>query len=227
MPRVISPQVFQALHRLDSGVALLWLYEVEVPSSPPTRIRMVGNSPSLETFRGNSYYPFPVTHTPVEEDTEGNLSVGSLVVGNITREINTVLTTYNGLIGSSVRIMLVSKADMLSGQPIIEQDFKIRRIAINAEAITAQLANYNLFNTNFPAQRMMRGHCRFGYRSVGCGYSVPISEGGLATCDKTYDGANGCTAHGESEVSAGYEQLHPKRIGAFLGIPRPSGGGGL
>lgn len=227
MPRKLSTAVFEAIQKLDNVDAFIWLYEVEVPTSPPTRLRFAGRHPEAITFRGNLYYPFPITHSPVAENTEGDLSTTSLTVSNISREIATILEAHDGLAGQAVRTMLVSAFDLASGNPMIEQDYTIRELSMNGMSITAQLAVYNVYRSRFPALRLMRGHCRFGYRSPGCGYAVPVSSGGLSLCDKTYDGLNGCIAHGANEVTNGYDELHPARFGGFRGIPRQPAGGGL
>jgi len=227
MPIPLSSNVFEFVHRLDNVNAFVWLYEIEVPTDPPTRLRFAGRQPNSISFRGNTYYPFPITHSPIEENTEGDLSVTSLNVSNISREIATILEDHSGLIGQPVRAMLVSSIEFSSGRALIEQDFTIRETSMSAESITAQLAVYSPYSSNFPGQRLMRGHCRFRYRSVGCGYVVPVGSGGLASCSKSYDGPNGCTAHGANEESTGYEVRHPARFGGCQGIPRAISGGGL
>lgn len=227
MPTPLAQSVFEAAQHLDSIEPFVWLYEFEVPTAPQTRYRFAGRYPEQVTFRGNVYYPFPVTHSVQTETTEGDLNEISVTVGNITRQIVTELEAYEGLVGQPVRVLLVNTSDLLSGNAAMEQDFTIRDVSYDEEKVTFKLAVYNLYRTIFPSRRLMRGFCRFQYRGGGCGYAVPTASGGLATCDKTYDGANGCIAHGDNEVSTGFTQLHPKRFGGFPGIPRPVQGGGL
>ncbi len=224
---ILSQAVFEAAQKLDNIDPFVWLYEVEVPTDPQTRYRFAGRYPEQVTFRGNIYYPFPVTHSLQAENTEGDLNETSISISNISREINTVLETHNGLVGQPVRILLVNALDLASGNAAIEQDFTIRSIGQTEETVTAKLAVLNLYRTHFPALRMMRGHCRFMYRGGGCGYAVPIASGGLDACDKSYDGPNGCTVHGANETASGFTAQHPQRFGGFQGIPRPLTGGGL
>lgn len=227
MPRPITQTVFEALHRFDVESPFVWLYEVEVPTDPATRIRIAARHPVAVFFRGNTFYPFPATHSAVTETTEGDLSTTALTISNISREIVTLLEEHNGLVGQPVKVFLVSKLDLSSGNALVEQDFRIKSVSVNAESITAQLAVYNLYKAKFPALRLMRGHCRFAYRGTGCGYALAVSDGGLATCDKTYDGDNGCVVHGDNEVANGQARKHPARFGGFLGIPRQLTAGGL
>lgn len=227
MPAPQSQAVFEAAHRLDSIAPFVWLYEVEVPTVPQTRYRLAGRYPQQVTFRGNIYYPFPVTHSVQTETTEADLNETSLTIGNVGRQVITNLELYDGFVGQPARIMLVNSLDLASGTAAIEQDFTIRDVSFDEEVVTFKLAVYNLYRTIFPSRRLMRGFCRFQYRGMACGYAVPTGSGGLATCDKTYDGANGCIVHGANEVAQGFTQLHPQRFGGFQGIPRPVLGGGL
>ena len=227
MPEQASQATFGALHRLDLPDALVWLYEIEVPTDPASRIRLAGRHPETVSFRGNDYFPFPVTHATETQNTEGDLNSTALSISNVSREIMTILNEHEGLIDQPVRVLLVNKGDLSGGQAIVQQDYTIRQVSATAETITAQLTVFNPYKANFPATRLTRGHCRFGYRSKGCAYAVPVSDGGLDSCDKTYDGANGCEAHGENELANGYPQIHPRRFGGFLGIPRRPSAGGL
>ena len=57
---------------LATGDAWVWLYEIEVPTDPPTRYRLA-SVPEQVTFRDNVYYPFPITHTVMRETESGDL----------------------------------------------------------------------------------------------------------------------------------------------------------
>lgn len=225
MSPVPSSDTIKRLQQLAGVEAFLWLYEVEVPTSPQTRYRFVGRHPTSVQYRGNTYYPAPISHEAAGDDTEGNLPEATISIGNATRELMETLETYSGLVGQPVRILLVHRSQLLSGEAIIEQDFTIADVSADENAVSARLALYNAYRTRFPSRRLTRGFCRFQYRSAECGYAVPIADDGLETCDKSLDGPNGCEVHGASEVAAGFAQLHPARFGGAPGIPRPPTGG--
>jgi lambda family phage minor tail protein L len=223
----ISSTALAEAQKLHSTDPFVWCYEIEIPTDPPTRYRFVANYPSTITFRGNTYYPFPVAHSVVRSDVDGSLQSTTLSMSNVTKLIVSTLDTYEGLIGQPVRIMLVNTLELTSGRAAIEDDYTIETTAVDQEAVTARLALYNLYAVNFPGNRLMRGHCRFQYRGPECGYVVPESAGGLTSCDKSYDGPNGCIVHGTNENANGYTKRHPQRFGGFPGIPRPLTTGGL
>ncbi len=73
MPVPQTERNLQQLLRLDSLDPFVWAYEFQVPTDPPTRYRFVSNYDQQIEFRGNLYYPFPITHSGQAEDTEANI----------------------------------------------------------------------------------------------------------------------------------------------------------
>ena len=210
---------------LATGERFIWLYEVEVPTSPPTRYRFIRDNQSV-TFRGNVYSPFPITHDETRSDNRGNLPTVSLTASNVSRELMSNMNTYGGLVGQPVRIIIVHALTIPTGKSVWEHDYKIVTSTANDKAVTATLGDLSLYDAKIPAQRMMRFYCRHQYMDAYCGYAVDSSDANfLASCDKSLDGANGCKAHGVSEVAAGLPSLHPERFGGFPGIPEPTTGG--
>lgn len=231
-PTPQTTNVLKFMHALESGEPWKLLYEVEVPTDPPTRLRFVKGSPqaTTETFRGNAYYPFPVTHASERVDTEGNLQETTLTVANVSREIVTLLEEHGGLVGQPVRIILIHNTELVAGngQPSLETDYRIASTTYNEDAVTSRLANHNAYRTNFPALRLMRRTCRWTvYRGQECGYAVPVASGGLLTCDFSLSGPNGCQVHGANELANGFTVRHPARFGGAPGIPRQPTGGKL
>ena len=212
---------------LATGQQWVWLYEIGVPTDPPTRYRFV-RTPEAVTFRGNVYSPFPIVHSVMRETNAGDLPSITMTASNVSREIIATLESHNGLIDQPVRIILTNMGSLSTDRAILEHDFKILTMTVTGEAAAAQLGDISLYETNFPDQRMMRHACRHQYRSSGCGYSVDSADANyLSGCDKTLDGANGCTVHGASETAAGAPVIHPDRFGGFPGIPTPTTQGSI
>ena len=227
MPIPQSLADLAAIQRLGGTEPILWLYELEVPTGPPTRYRFVAKSPAQVTFRGNVYYPFPVSHSAETRNTEGDLQTTTLVVANFSRLIGSSAKTYGGFVDQPVRIMAVNAATLILGRAIVEQDYRVESADIDEESASFKLEPFSMYRRNFPAVRMQRNHCNVKYRSARCGYNIPVSAGGLAICSKAISGPNGCEAHGDSEVAAGQPRQHPARFGGGRGIPRRPTGGGL
>ena len=227
----MSPQpnvpsiAFLEKNLLATGERFVWLYEVEVPTSTPTRYRFVRDNEAV-TFRGNVYSPFPITHNETKADDRGNLPTVELTVSNVSRELMSNLNTYGGLVGQPVRLILTHALAIVTGEDIWQHDYKIIKTTANETAVTATLGDLNLYDAKIPAQRMMRFYCRHQYMDAFCGYAVDSSHANfLASCDKTLEGANGCKAHGISEAAAGIPSIPPERFGGFPGIPEQTTGG--
>ncbi len=227
-PRSQIPSIaFTEKNLLATGTRWIWLYEVEVPTDPPTRYRFV-RDPTPVTFRGNVYSPFPITHSEQSEDDKANLPTINLQVSNATREVIAVLDNYGGLVGQPVRVILTHELAIPTNDRVFEENFRIVSTVANEELITATLGDYDLYATKFPSQRMMRFYCRHVYQDGMCGYSVDSANPFyMAECDKTLYGKKGCQVHGTSEANAGTDILHPERFGGFPGIPEPMTSGGV
>ncbi len=219
--------VLQEKNQLATLEYFIWLYEVAVPSDPVTTFRLVRQPEQIE-FEGNTFSPFPISHSVIERDATGDLPTTGLVVSNMSREVISVLEQHEGLVGSTVRIILTHSLMLAASQMVGEEIFEILSSSANAQSVNFTLGSSNLFDSNIPKARMTRFHCRHRYQSPECGYSLDSGDSNyLASCDKTLSGLNGCEAHGASYTAAGLTPIHPDRFGGFPGIPTPTTAGGL
>lgn len=192
----------------------VWLYEIEVPTDPPTMARLAAFPDSVTWGTSSTgtplvYSSFPVRHRGMKQSTDASLPTVLLQVSNVSLEIAALVQAHAGLIGQRVRIFQISLADAPNGSPIQDQEFEILSTETSAGQVTVRLGHYNPRNSPFPGGRYTRDHCRFGYKTARCGY-----VGALASCDFTLNGPNGCVVHDNTE-----------RFGAFPGIPRTIGVG--
>ena len=223
----IPLSILQEKNQLATGERFIWLYEVWVPTSPPTAYRFTRQVEAVE-FEGFEFSPFPISHDTIVRDQAGDLPTTSVTVSNMSREVISALELYEGLVGEKVRIILTHS--LLGGvtQMVAEEDFEVMSSSANAQAVTLTLGSSNLFDSFVPKARMARFHCRHQYQSAECGYSLdPANANYLSGCDKTLNGLNGCNAHGASYTAASLEPLHPDRFGGYPGIPVPTTGGGI
>lgn len=213
-------EILAEKNQLATLERFVWLYEINVPTDPPTLYRLV-RAPASVDYRGRTYSPFPISHDVISRDNEGDLPETTLTVSNVSREIISTLELYDGLVGQQVKIILAHSLSLGNdAQPVGEESFYVIRSAADAKAATLVLGTTNLHDLKVPKTRMMRFHCRHQYRGAGCGYSLDESNANyIATCDKTLDGQNGCRVHGDSYVAAGLNAIHPERFGGFPGIP--------
>ena len=113
----IPLSVLQSKNALATTDRFVWLYEVEVPSDPPTIYRLTPNPQAVvfgETQDGAdlTYSPFPVKHDVIDLDSSGDLPKTTLTASNVSRELIATLETYGGLLNQRVRIILAHSLSM-------------------------------------------------------------------------------------------------------------------
>jgi phage-related protein len=210
--------------QLNEQYPWIWLYEVEVPTTPPTRYRLTNYDQTI-TFGQSSdgvpleYTPFPCVQTDVEQNAEGDLPQIQLQISNESLFIKSVLEDYDGLVGQPVVIKLVHTLELSNPNSALRFDGEIQACRASVDRVTWVIGSRSLTQAVIPGQRYIRGHCRFRYGDERCGYDLNNTT--LATahpsCPKTLDA---CELRGDAEVAAGLERQHPARFGGWPGIPR-------
>lgn len=221
MSKEISDLMHQHKNQLESELPFFWLFEIEVPTDPPTRYRLT-NYTRRVNFGTNSlgealsYYPFPIVHGGIEESSTGDLPSISITIANFSREISQALADYDGLVGQPVVIRLVSAAELTNAQAQIREDAEILSGVAKGGVVVFTLSSGNLYERKLPPFRVSSVGCRHLYGGIGCGYN--LSLGTLPTCSKLFEGENGCGEHGDDEVATGQTRKHPRRFGGFPGV---------
>lgn len=206
-----------------------WLYAIDVPSTPRTKLRLTAYPEKILFERdligaAIEYLPSSVSHEDVKTDTEGTIPQIQLSFQNVTRESVALLETHGGLIGEKVRVVLLRVADAPDGNPTIDEAYDILESAASETDVSLTLGRAAMTQKRFPDRRISRTYCAHDYGGPGCGYDT-TRAGALQTCTKLLEGTNGCKAHGADELAAGVPVRHPQRMLFFPGVPRTSGVG--
>ncbi len=227
MARELDQGMIDAQARLHEATPWIWLYELEVPTSPATRYRLTDYSQSVEFGVDPDgdplvYSPAAVTHGVVKQTREGDIPTVTVGVGNVDTAVGKVIDTHGGMRGQPARIMLV-RADTLD-DPNAKIEFKARvaRVGIREQTATFELRPVALGTAMFPRWRYLSQSCRFNFGGNLCGYQIPAAPGesvgtGFSTCAKHVED---CEQRGDDEVARLLERLHPLRFGGHPGIPR-------
>ena len=202
----------------------VWLYEVEVPTTPPTRYRLTNYDAEI-TFGAATdgtplvYTPFPVVQTNLEQNAEGDLPQIQLQVSNESLFIRSILEDYDGLVGQPIVVKLVHTLELEVASAAVRFDGQIVSCSATFDRVSWNVSALSLTQAVLPGQRYIRGHCRFRYGDERCGYDLTNST--LATahpaCSKSLEA---CELRGDEEVAAGLLRQHPARFGGWPGIPR-------
>lgn len=212
MSRALTTTATSDKNALASESPWMWVYEIEIPTSPPTRYRLVRNLEAI-SWRGFTFSPANIGHGTMAEDAQASIASVTLTIQNVTREIIAIVDAYAGLGDQAVDIYLVPKADLASGQAVLHERYSVIRVSANESAVSLELGQWNAYRTKVPGKAIMRSHCGWKFRSEECGY-IGTDH---ATCDQTLTGADGC------EAKASDSTEHPARFGGFPLTPRTSG----
>jgi lambda family phage minor tail protein L len=210
--------------QLNEQYPWVWLYEVEVPTTPPTRYRLTNYDQTI-TFGAASdgtpldYTPFPVVQSNVEQNASGDLPQIQLQLSNESLLVKSILENYDGLVGQPIVIKLVHSLELGNPASALRFDGQIVSCTATFDRVSWNISALSLTQAALPGQRYIRNHCRFRYGDERCGYD--LNNGTLATahpsCPKTLDA---CELRGDAEEAAGLERQHPARFGGWPGIPR-------
>jgi len=222
--RQLTPTLTEEAGKLHAPSPWVWLLEVEIPTSPPTRYRFASN-PEAIVFDSQTYSPFPFRVGEVRQTADGDIPTIEVTIDNATLAIGHAIDEYDGLTGQPARLMLVNAADLANPLSRVEDLGEIQSASVSARSVQIQIAAYSLYRLIIPAHRYVSRGCRWLFGSAECGYAIPTSAtnavgGGFNFCRKSLAQ---CRQRGEDEDARAVTVLHPKRFGGAPGIPRQGG----
>lgn len=231
--RPISINLSEVSHSLDGTVAGLpsatyMLFEIEVPSEPPSRYRLIANHDSVEFMTDSddnplTYTPFPFAHDGIKLDGQGGLPQINVNVHNASRQFREVMNTYRGLTGQPAVIRIVNQADLDNPSAQTRFDAKIVGTAVDEEIVAMSIAAANLYERFMPRRRYQAQRCRHRYGKEDCGFPLDNPDiianhpELLVRCRKTVPA---CEERGAAEAAEGLTVLHPLRFGGERSLYR-------
>lgn len=190
MPKPLSLASVIEANRVASEVPFLCLIDVEVVNPATgvvvTTLHIARNSEEV-IFDGNTYEA-GVFDIQLSAEA-GQAAEVTLSVNDYTQALQGMLEAYGGGVGSNVTFYLVN-ADNLSQGPEIVEYFQITATQSSEYTHQFTLGAENTLMQTFPRRRQTKDFCQWRYKSPECGYT-----GGLASCDLTLQGPNGCRVH--------------------------------
>lgn len=179
------------------------------------KIRLVRNTDDVD-YQGETYTAFNFDLEMQQETSSGELPSVNLRVSNVSRILEGLLSQYEGGVGALVNLHVLNTSN-LEGDPELSTQFTVVNSAADADFISFSLGADSPMRKNFPKFIYLANHCRFVYNSPAlagaksplgkmCGY-LPAGGEHMPTCDKTFDGINGCKAHGNQKRFGGFPNL--------------------
>ncbi|ATW57961.1 hypothetical protein CNR34_00028 [Pseudomonas phage nickie] len=165
------------------------------------RIRVVNNS-EIVTIEGEPYEPMGFD-IDINEKTNQLPSV-QVTLQDQGELVGPYMHRYGGGVGFEVDLLIVA-ADV--GDPVVHdyepelaEFFTITKGSYKDYVATWTMGAENPLRKMFPLRKQEPDQCSFRYKDARtCGYG-----GGLASCDLSFDGPNGCRAHNNTKNYGGY-----------------------
>ena len=209
----LPANLLAAGQKVTGSAPWIHLVEFEIDRSVTNLTRVaIANVPEAIVFDGVTYLPFPFAMGEIEIAGDGSMPSFDLAVSNATRELSNYLELGEGFIGRSLTLKIVNRDHLASASDKFQMTFAISGATETADAITFRVELPNYFQHSIPAQFFSLDTCPWVYKGTECG-----SRGPDASCLKTL---TDCIDKGNDEVALGYPRMHPRRFGAFVGIPR-------
>tara|TARA_R100001086_G_scaffold249921_1_gene191835 strand:- start:678 stop:1295 length:618 start_codon:yes stop_codon:yes gene_type:complete len=187
-------------HNIASEAAYIILIECDIiqDGSVAETIRICNNTENL-TYDGEEYVAASFTMDVKQENgEEPGVTLASFDPTGVLRQR---IEEFNGGVGFPVRMMVVN-ANNLDNPAEITEEFIITGASAQGYGISLTLGAENPLRMRFPLRVMFRNRCSFKYKGPRCKYA-----GAMGSCDYTFDGANGCQAHGNEANFGGFRGL--------------------
>lgn len=220
MPIAPDPSLITKSSLIADNTGWLWLCEIEIGTSEVGRVAL--NDADV-TWNGSTWYAYPWSVPDVPEDTDTSAKTFRVAFANVD-QILTDRLRDGEILNRAITFHLVHASHLSVTEPLMRREAEILAATIEPATgrVTLTCGALNWLSGTL-GRRFLRLRCRHEYGGAACGY-VTTRPGALATCDRTLDGANGCTVHGDEEASVGLARLHPERFGGEPGIPRNNRG---
>lgn len=229
MPRDV-PTIY-SLHaeQLRQELPFVWLFELEVPTDPPTRYRLTNYTEPITYGTATDGTPLVYTDAPFVHDglparADGSLPSFEVSVGYSDQIVRDTVHEHRGFTGQPTVIRLVS-IDALDNPQHPAWRATVSRTVIGDEVLKLELSTAPLTEVVFPGRRYVADSCEHRWLSAGCGY-VAV-DGATNTPGGGYDGAvlcprtfGACSERGLDEALRGVTVRHPLRYGGKRGLIR-------
>lgn len=178
--------------RLSSNTAYLILMEIDVVDSSSgnvnTTLRFAANNEAF-VYRGLTYNPMPF-EVDITNDRDSAPQT-TLTVYDYGQIIQAALQNYGNSMAWPARFLVVNATNP-GPNPEMEQEFRLLDATAASDNYTVAftVGAENPLSLRFPARDQFRDRCPWVYKGVRCKYA-----GSLTSCDRTKNGANGCSAH--------------------------------
>ena len=161
-------------NKIASSGAWIWLLEIATPSLNTLRYAN-NNSDVTWPVGGNTYSRISFLMSDIKTSTSGEFPEYKLQIGDV--DLNSALRTHikaaAGLVGSTIRLIVVHSAHLDLSTPAIDELTEILNCELTAEAVIFTIGIPSLLGRRFPRDRYVPSFCRHKFAGALCRYVQP------------------------------------------------------
>lgn len=171
-------------NKLRSKSATIWLIEAAIAGT--ALVLRYAHARQDIVWRGNTYKRSSFRISGLNQSTKGKAAEVTIAVSNVDQAVQAEVEQYNGLMGSSVTIYLVSHEHLSLGVPMSEALLEALYTECNLDSVVFHIGAENFYNRQFPADNIRCNVCGWwksgGFKGPRCLY-----EGSATSCDGTFN----------------------------------------
>lgn len=186
----------------------LWTgYELDLMAQGGGIFRFSNGTNELGTdmvWQGSVYYRIPIEAQGFDISGTGKLPRPTLRVANVNQYIGGLSRLYGGLVGCKLTrrrtfAKYLDAVNFTGGNPTADSTAEFAPDVFYVERLVTEnkfkmewelVAALDLSGIMIPKRQIIANTCTIAYKGPECGYI-----GGISTCDKGLNTANGCSVH--------------------------------
>ena len=154
---------------LNQKTPFLILLEITLNNDAADIIYLVRNTEDV-TIGGKLYTAFSFELDMNKLTSSGEIPSLKLKISNQEKVLQGYLEDLNGMVGSSVKLIIVNSVHPDLDYTELEQIWDVAQCEVTEEFITFRLSLPNLLRIRYPLSRFIANHCNHKFRSVECAY---------------------------------------------------------
>lgn len=189
MPKILPAAIVLEKNKVESDTAWLLLAEIDFNG---TLFRITNNNASV-TFGGDVYTSFPFDISSMDNNSSGQVPSLTLNVSNVTKAIQHYVEASNGLVDSTVKIMVVNSGHLTEDYTELTLNYTIMSSSVSQEWVTFKLGAPNPMMQRYPKDKYIAKYCNWTFnspaiRAAGTNAGAECKYlGADTTCKRTKD----------------------------------------
>lgn len=161
--------------KIASPHAWIWLLEITSAEYPNNPLLLTSDNDLVTWNERGPYVPMPFTVDDLHISTSGKFPEYRLQIEdvNLTGTLRDDIQSTGGLVGGTVRFLIVHSDHLGEATPAIDEYADILSCEITAQAVIFTIGIPNLLSRRFPRDRYVPGYCRHRFGGALCQYEQP------------------------------------------------------